>query len=58
MIPTQLGTRPQQYYGYGTVAGAYPAQTDIFSSMMPMFMMIIMMAMIMPMMKGFAGQSS
>lgn len=52
--------RPQQYQ-YGTVAGAYPQQTDqmssMFSSMMPMIMMIMMMAIMMPMMKGVTGGS-
>lgn len=49
---------PQQY-GYGTVTGYYPYQTTdmtgIFSSMMPMIMMIVMLAMIMPMMRGIAA---
>ena len=44
--------RPQQYQ-YGTVSGYYPAQTtdwtSMFSAMMPM---IMMMAILMPMMKG------
>ena len=49
--------RPQQYQ-YGTVAGYYPLQTtgtdfsSMFSSMMPMIMMIMMFAILMPMMKG------
>jgi hypothetical protein len=49
--------RPQQYQ-YGTVAGYYPSQgtdwTNMFSSMMPMIMMIMMMGILMPMMKGFS----
>ena len=52
---TQQGAQPQQY-GYGTVAGYYPAQTDqwtgMFSMMMPMIMMIMMLAIMMPMFKG------
>ena len=47
--------RPQQYQ-YGTVAGYYPLQTDqwaaMFSMMMPMVMMIMMFAILMPMLKG------
>ena len=47
--------RPQQYQ-YGTVSGYYPLQTDqwtgMFSMMMPMIMMIMMFAILMPMMKG------
>ena len=49
--------RPQQYQ-YGTVAGYYPSQgtdwTQMFSAMMPMIMMIMMMGILMPMMKGFS----
>jgi len=33
-----------------------PASTDVFSSILPMLMMFMMMAMIMPMMQGFGGQ--
>ena len=48
--------RPQQYQ-YGTVGGLYPQQTTdpfsgMFTSMMPMIMMIMMFAMISPMLKG------
>ena len=47
--------RPQQYQ-YGTVSGYYPLQTDqwsgMFGMMMPMIMMIMMMAIITPMLKG------
>ena len=49
--------RPQQY-SYGTVGGVYPLQTTtdpfsgMFTSMMPMIMMIMMFAMITPMLKG------
>ena len=46
--------RPQQQVG--TVGGYYPLQTDqwtgMFSMMMPMIMMIMMFAILMPMMKG------
>ena len=53
--------RPQQYQ-YGTVGGAYPLQTTdpisgMFTSMMPMIMMIMMMAILMPMMKGVTGKA-
>ncbi|MBJ7531105.1 cell division protein FtsH [Dehalococcoides mccartyi] len=53
--------RPQQYQ-YGTVSGYYPLQTTdpisgMFTSMMPMIMMIMMMAILMPMMKGVTGSS-
>ena len=47
--------RPQQYQ-YGTVGGYYPLQTDqmssMFSAMMPMIMMVLMMSIISPMLKG------
>jgi len=47
--------RPQQYQ-YGTIGGYYPLQTDqwtsMFSMMMPMIMMIMMFAILMPMLKG------
>ncbi|MCL4465177.1 MAG: cell division protein FtsH [Chloroflexi bacterium] len=55
--------RPQQYQ-YGTVAGYYPAQTTtdpisgMFTSMMPMIMMILMLAILMPMFKGMTGSTS
>ena len=56
--PQQI--RPQQYQ-YGTVGSYYPLQTDptsnMFTSMMPMIMMILMMAILMPMMKGITGNS-
>ncbi|MBI4186277.1 MAG: cell division protein FtsH [Chloroflexi bacterium] len=53
--------RPQQYQ-YGTVGGLYPQQTTdpisgMFTSMMPMIMMIMMMAILMPMMKGVTGKA-
>ncbi len=53
--------RPQQYQ-YGTVGGYYPLQTTdpisgMFTSMMPMIMMIMMFAILMPMMKGVTGSS-
>ena len=51
------GARPQQYQ-QGTVYGYYPAQTDwtsMFSAMMPMIMMIMMLAIMMPMFKGITG---
>ena len=47
------GFQPQQYGG--TTSGYYPQQTDMtgmFSSMMPMIMMSVMLAILMPMMKG------
>ncbi len=55
--------RPQQYQ-YGTVGGAYPLQTTtdpmsgMFTSMMPMIMMILMLSMLMPMFKGMTGSST
>ena len=49
---------PMQVSGPGSY---YPYQTtdmgSIFSSMMPMIMMIMMMAILMPMMKGITGSS-
>ncbi len=54
--------RPQQYQ-YGTVGGYYPLQTTtdpisgMFTSMMPMIMMILMLAILMPMFKGFTSPS-
>ena len=52
--------RPQQYQ-YGTVAGYYPLQTDqwtgMFSMMMPMIMMVMMLAITMPMLKGITGKA-
>jgi hypothetical protein len=52
--------RPQQYQ-YGTVGGIYPQQTTdpmtgMFSSMMPMFMMILMFSILSPMLKGVTGK--
>jgi hypothetical protein len=51
---------PQQYQ-YGTVSGYYLAQTtnmtSMFSAMMPMIMMNMMMAILMPMMKGMTSSS-
>jgi len=46
-------TRPQQYT-YGTVGPYRPAMdfTGIFESMMPMIIMIIILALILPLMKG------
>ena len=47
---------PQQYGG--VTGGYYPYQTDtwsdMFGMMMPMIMMIMFMAILMPMMKGIA----
>jgi hypothetical protein len=49
--------RPQQYQ-YGTVSGYYPLQTtgtdwtSMISAFMPMIMMVMMLAIMMPMMKG------
>ena len=46
--------RPQQF-GYGTVGPYYPRENafgGIFETMMPMIMMIMMLAIIMPMMRG------
>ena len=54
--------RPQQYQ-YGTVGGLYPQQTttdpmsSMFTSMMPMIMMIMMFAILTPMLKGVTGTS-
>ena len=53
--------RPQQYQ-YGTVAGYYPQQTTdpfsgMFSAMMPMIMMVLMLGLLSPMLKGFTGTS-
>ena len=52
--------RPQQYQ-YGTVGGYYPQQTDLmsrmFSTMMPMILMIMILAIMMPMMKGVTGKA-
>ena len=52
--------RPQQYQ-YGTVSGYYPQQTtdtwsDMFAGMMPMIMMVMMFAMIIPMFKGITAK--
>lgn len=59
-FPTQQ-IRPQQYQ-YGTVGGYYPMQTTdpfsgIFGAMMPMIMMILMISIIAPMLKGVTGKS-
>jgi len=46
--------RPQQYQ-YGTVGGYYTLQTDwtsMISAFMPMIMMVMMLAIMMPMLKG------
>jgi len=52
--------RPQQYQ-YGTVGGYYPLQTDqmsgMFSAMMPMIMMVLMLSIISPMLKGVTNKS-
>jgi hypothetical protein len=60
MYEVQQGFRPQQYQ-YGTVSGYYPLQTTdwttMFSSMMPMFMFILMFALIIPMFKGITAPS-
>jgi len=53
--------RPQQYQ-YGTVSGYYPQQTTdpfsgMFSAMMPMIMMVLMLSLISPMLKGVTGSS-
>jgi len=52
--------RPQQYQ-YGTVGGYYPLQTDqmsgMFSAMMPMIMMVLMLSIISPMLKGVTSKS-
>ncbi len=53
--------RPQQYQ-YGTVSGYYPLQTTdpvsgMFTSMMPMIMMIMMFAILTPMLKGVTASS-
>jgi len=52
--------RPQQYQ-YGTVGGYYPLQTDqmssMFSAMMPMIMMVLMMSIISPMLKGVTSKA-
>jgi hypothetical protein len=47
--------RPQQY---GTIGGYYPQQTSdpftgMFSMMMPMIMMVLMLGILTPMLKGF-----
>jgi len=56
----QQGFRPQQYQ-YGTVGGYYPTQTtdwtSMFSAMMPMIMMMLMFAIMMPMFKGITAPS-
>lgn len=56
----QQAFRPQQYQ-YGTVSGYYPAQTSdwtsMISSFMPMIMMVMMLAILMPMMKGMTKSS-
>lgn len=48
--------RPQQYGG--TIGGYYPQQTadpftGMFSAMMPMIMMVLMLGILSPMLKGF-----
>ncbi len=53
--------RPQQYQ-YGSVGGYYPLQTTdpisgMFTSMMPMIMMIMMFAILTPMLKGVTASS-
>jgi hypothetical protein len=48
------GMRPQQYQ-YGTVSGYYPMQTDftsMFSAIMPLIMMVLMLSIVVPLMKG------
>ena len=50
--------RPQQY---GTIGGYYPQQTSdpftgMFSMMMPMIMMVLMLGILSPMLKGFTGK--
>ena len=50
--------RPQQY---GTIGGYYPQQTTdpfggMFSAMMPMIMMVLMLGILTPMLKGFTGK--
>jgi len=56
VAPGQYG--PRQVSGPGAY---YPPQTtdwaSMFSAMMPMIMMIMMMAIIMPMLKGVTGSS-
>jgi hypothetical protein len=51
---------PQQYQ-YGTVGGYYPLQTPdwtgMVSAMMPMIMMVMMLAIMMPMLKGITSKS-
>lgn len=44
--------RPQQYVSYAGQQYAPTQIGDIFTQMMPMIMMIVMLAMIMPMMRG------
>ena len=56
MQTLQFGGNPvaPQQYG-GITAGYYPYQTDwtsMFSAMMPMIMMIMMFAILMPVFKG------
>ncbi len=53
--------RPQQYQS-GTVGGYYPLQTGtdwtgMISAFMPMIMMVMMLAIMMPMMKGVTGSA-
>jgi len=52
--------RPQQYQ-YGTVGGYYPLQTTDWTTMltafMPMIMMVMMLAIMMPMLKGITAKS-
>ncbi|MCX7912299.1 MAG: cell division protein FtsH [Dehalococcoidales bacterium] len=51
---TAQQARPQQYQ-YGTIGGYYPLQTDwtaMISAFMPMVMMVMMLAIVMPMMKN------
>ncbi len=61
-FPGQQPMRPQQYQ-YGTVGSYYPLQTTpdpmsgMFTSMMPMIMMILMLSLLMPMFKGMTGSS-
>lgn len=51
--------RPQQYGG--TIGSYYPQQTSdpftgMFSMMMPMIMMVMMLGILTPMLKGFTGK--
>ena len=54
--------RPQQYGPQQTVGGYYPLQTtdtwtSMFSMMMPMIMMVLMLGILTPMLKGITGKS-